>query len=394
MSDQNSFDVATLIVGFCNPQDICACLSALSRAATEPSFDIFICENGGSESFGELCTVLLAPQGPCNAASDDLPKSLGSPSGRLVEVKCLTLKGRPSRVWIGRAAENLGYAGGVNVWIERLLHVPGWRGLWILNPDSEPEAGALDALVQRAVRGNKGMVGSSILPFDDRDHVHNRAGHRWRKLMTKLAVIGRGDPVDGPIDIQAIEAALDCISGASMYVTRTCLEKIGPMDERFFLYYEDADWSFRAKEHGLGYAVGSLVPHKGGTTIGSAGRRGERSRLSVYLESRNRINFVRIHLRRFLPLASIMGLLFAVEYLLVGSPQNFRAALDGLTAGLKGETGRPPNFLIEGSARPEKKNKGDGCHHAMVAAGRPSRGSPRETPQSVSGDLPSWSHNS
>ena len=73
-----------------------------------------------------------------------------------------------------------------------------------------------------------------------------------------------------PIDLPAFEATLDCISGASLYVTRACVENIGLMDERFFLYYEDADWSARAKRYGLGYAPDSIVPHRGGTTIGSA----------------------------------------------------------------------------------------------------------------------------
>jgi N-acetylglucosaminyl-diphospho-decaprenol L-rhamnosyltransferase len=357
LSDTEGFSVAILIVGFRNALDISACLTALSRATAAPSFDVFICENGGIESFQELYALLIAPQGPCDPVSDDLLNSLSAPSDRLVDVRCLALKGRRSRVWIGHAAKNLGYAGGINVWVERLLRMPGWQGLWILNPDAEPEAGALQALVQRAVTGNKGMVGSTILPFDDRAHVHCRAGHHWRKLITNLASFGRGEPVDGPIDLQSIEAGLDCVSGASMYVTRLCLEKIGPMDERFFLYYEDADWSFRAKSQGLGYASASLVPHKGGTTIGSAGRRGERSRLSVYLESRNRIVFVRKHMRRSLPLASLMGLLFATEYFLVGSLLNFGAALGGLVAGLKGETGPPPNSFMESVAGPDSKKK-------------------------------------
>lgn len=348
MSSRGHDKVAILIVGFRNPTDICECLTALSRGTNEASFDIFICENGGVELFRDLCGALLASQGPCITVSDPPPYSFTVSSERLVDIKCLALKGRSSRVWIGCAAQNLGYAGGANVWIERLLHIPGWQGLWILNPDTEPEAGALDALIKRAVAGNKGIVGSTILPFHDREHVHCRAGHRWRKPMSKLAVIGRGDPVHGAIDLQAIEATLDCISGASMYVTRTCLEKIGPMDERFFLYYEDVDWSFRAKDNGydLGYASDSLIPHKGGTTIGSAGPRAKRSPLSAYLESRNRIGFVRVHFRRFLPLASVMGFLFAVEYLLVGSLQNFNAALDGLWAGLKGETGQPPHKIV------------------------------------------------
>ena len=117
------------------------------------------------------------------------------------------------------------------------------------------------------------------------------------------------------------------------------------MDERFFLYYEDADWSIRAKNYGgLGYARDSIVPHQGGTTIGSARDRAKRSWLAVYLESRNRILFVRLHLWRYLPLTFIRGFLSALEYLFVGSPRNFKAALDGLIAALKGETGRPSDF--------------------------------------------------
>jgi GT2 family glycosyltransferase len=339
--DPDRFRVAILIVGFRNPQDVQACLTALSRSTGAPRFDIFVCENGGNESFHQLCDALAGPQGPCITVSDDLPDSLVSASGRLVEVKCLALKDRPSRVWIGCAAENLGYAGGINVWIDRLLPISGWEGLWILNPDAEPEPGALRALVERAVAGNKGMVGSTIVPSVNSNYVHCRAGHRWRKLRTNLALIGLGEPVNGPIDLQAIEAALDCIAGGSMYVTRACLEKIGPMDERFFLFYEDADWSIRAKQHGLGYAPDSIVPHRGGTTIGSARLRAERSRLSVYLGSRNHLHFVRMHWHRYFPVAILLGCVEAITYLFALSPKNFKAAVEGLWAGMKGETGMP-----------------------------------------------------
>jgi hypothetical protein len=142
-----------------------------------------------------------------------------------------------------------------------------------------------------------------------------------------------------------------------MYVTRACLEKIGPMDERFFLYYEDSDWSIRARHYGLGYASDSIVPHRGGTTIGSDRHRAKRSQLSVYLESRNRIHFTRLHLLRFFPLACILDFLYALEYLFAGSPRNFKTALDGLVAGLRGETGRPANLDDEGSATPGSKKK-------------------------------------
>jgi hypothetical protein len=103
-----------------------------------------------------------------------------------------------SRTGRGMKVQNLGYAGGINVWIDRLLPISGWEGIWILNPDAEPEPGALRALVERAVAGNKGMVGSTIVPSVNSNYVHCRAGHRWRKLRTSLALIGLGSPSTTP----------------------------------------------------------------------------------------------------------------------------------------------------------------------------------------------------
>ncbi len=338
------FRVAILIVGFRNPQDVCACLTALSHLTAEPEFEVFVCENGGIKSFIRLVDALTDALGPCDdiAATNDAPAFLiPPPKDRLVEVKGLILKDRQSRVWVARADQNLGYAGGVNAWIDRLLLVDGWNGVWILNPDCEPQPDALRALVERAIEGNKGMVGSTIVPSANPNYVHCRGGHRWRKFRTGNAIIGYGDSINAPISLSTIEGTLDCISGASMYVTRSCLETIGTMDERFFLYYEDADWSMRAKSHGLGYAQGSIVRHVGGTTIGSAPLRSRRSQLSVYLESRNRIHFIRIYWRRFLPLGYVIGLVYAFTYLFAGSPKNFSAALYGMVAGMRGKTGQP-----------------------------------------------------
>jgi GT2 family glycosyltransferase len=128
-----------------------------------------------------------------------------------------------------------------------------------------------------------------------------------------------------------------------MYVTRECVEQIGPMEERFFLFYEDVDWGMRAKRYGLGYASQSLVPHYYSTTIKSSHRRAMRSWLSVYLENRNRIHFIRIYFPRYLVLATVLSFLYAAEYLLVRSPRNFKGAIQGLVAGLRGEIGPPLN---------------------------------------------------
>src|SRR4051812_25787455 len=87
---------------------------------------------------------------------------------------------------------------------------------------------------------------SWIGPFHERHKVTCRGGLHWRKLMTRPAAIGFSEHVDAPVNPDFIETKMDCASGASMYVTRCCINQIGLMDERFFLYYEDLDWGLRA----------------------------------------------------------------------------------------------------------------------------------------------------
>lgn len=157
---------AVIIIGFNNPKDIRECVSALCRATPESDFDVLVCENGGPEAYQELFAELTSSTGPCSTLSK--PELLFSPTDRFAEVRCLLLTGRSSRLWIARATQNLGYAGAINAWITSLLHLPGWEGIWVLNPDTEPYPDALSALIAHATSNDKGMIGSTILPEVDR----------------------------------------------------------------------------------------------------------------------------------------------------------------------------------------------------------------------------------
>lgn len=43
---------------------------------------------------------------------------------------------------------------------------------------------------------------------------------------------------------------VDWVTGAAMMIRRRAIEKVGPMDERFFFYFEDVDWCRRFWENG------------------------------------------------------------------------------------------------------------------------------------------------
>ena len=339
-------EVAVLIVGYRNSQDIVDCLLALSRATVSPAFDIFICENGGDDAYHRLVGALIGEGGPCLRGQSP-GTGIDCNTSRFTDVQRLALRARSSNVWVACASDNLGYAGGINAWLRPLSAIPTWRAVWILNPDTQPTESALAALHQRAESGRKAMVGSTILDSLDADHVRFRGGLSWQKLAARDVAIGLGELLNVSCNIAAVEHAMDSPSGASMYVTRWCIERIGLMDESYFLFYEDMDWGLRARHLGLGYAVDSIVVHKRGTTTGSAKGSSAIPVLSVYLQHRNCVRFVRRHFPWSVPLRVVVSLMYALRFLLQGAPNNSRAAVEGLVAGLKGEMGRPKERMAQ-----------------------------------------------
>jgi N-acetylglucosaminyl-diphospho-decaprenol L-rhamnosyltransferase len=329
--------VPIVIVGYRNPDDIRQCLDALTHVRGSPTFAVLICENGGPAAFESLLAAVSGPDGPCHGGLE----AVSAEPIVFVQARRSRLGPDGPVVILAEARENLGYAGAINAWITALKDNWEWDGLWVLNPDTQPAPDALVELVAYSERCNRGMVGSRMVFSDNPNFVSSR-GLKWRRVLATTLGVGVGAPVSPAPDLNVIDARIDSPSGASFYITRCCVNRIGLMDERYFLYYEDLDWGLRAKAAcGVGYAHSSVVRHKGGTTTGRTQSRAARSRMSVYLEFRNRLLFVRRHFPAWLTWTLAMSFFWAGRYLLVGAVGNFHTALHGLSAGFRGETGRP-----------------------------------------------------
>ena len=350
-------EIPVIIVAYGRAWDVNRCMCALARMGSDPPLAIFICENGGADAFSELVGVLTGPEGTCDA--DTLPPP--SPAPRFLRSERLRLRvdnsSKTVSVRVGEASENLGYAGGVNAYLEQLLATSDWPGVWILNPDTEPEPGALKELVCYATTHSRDMVGSRQRRRDEPEIVLSR-GLTWRKWRAATGSVDRRVPATVCPPTDETDKRLDSPSGGSMYITRSCIERIGLMDERYFLYYEDLDWGLRAKKKGqIGYAHHSVVVHDGGATIGGGLSRRRDSPLSVYLEFRNRLLFTRVHFPKRIPWTFFMEAAEIIEYARVGSFRNASAALQGVAAGIIGRTGRPDHFMR--LHRPTSTERGD-----------------------------------
>jgi GT2 family glycosyltransferase len=176
-----------------------------------------------------------------------------------------------------------------------------------------------------------------------RSDVASSRGLKWNKLSARLTGVDILAPVSPAPDPDDVERRMDSPTGPSMYVTRDCIERIGLMDESFFLYWEEVDWAIRAKATcGIGYAHNSVVPHISGSSSGAVKDKAKRSSFSVYLANRNQLHFVRRHHPRWFLWTLFVAFLRSGQYLAAGSTRNFTAAVKGLIAGLRGEKkGRP-----------------------------------------------------
>jgi GT2 family glycosyltransferase len=223
----------------------------------------------------------------------------------------------------------------------------------VLNPDTLPEPGALEALVERLGRGDCAAVGGPIrLP----NGLVQTYGGLWQRPLARAVSLGHGRPATDPVDPAEIEQRQNYLSGASMLVGRALLEAVGPMREDYFLYCEEVEWCLRAAAAGLrlGFAPDAVVVHKQGGSTGAAVDLRQRSRLSVYLNERNRVLVSRDSQPALLPLT--MWTTLATLLLRFGKRGAWRQlgyALQGWWAGLSGKRGEPPWMLAEGGgARP------------------------------------------
>ncbi len=123
----------------------------------------------------------------------------------------------------------------------------------LLNPDCRVAEGAIEGLIAGLRSGDRvGMAGPLLLnPDGSEQAVGRRAfptpgvvlaqalGSLWNGRTPGGAGLPRRNDVPAePIEVQAI-------SGACMMVRRAAAEAVGPLDERYFLHFEDLDWCMR-----------------------------------------------------------------------------------------------------------------------------------------------------
>ncbi len=179
---------------------------------------------------------------------------------------------------------NLGYSGGNNIGIRYALE-HGTDYILILNPDTIVEKNLLTKLVKAGESDNKiGIIGPTI---DELGKVVYGGKIEWLKPELHHRTSISNDSY---------------VIGACMLIKRHVIEKIGMLDERYFLYFEDADYCERAKRAGikLYYNPAIVIWHKNAQSTGGSG--------STFHQKYQKINRLRFALK-YAPLRTKLHLL-------------------------------------------------------------------------------------
>jgi len=149
--------------------------------------------------------------------------------------------------------DNRGFAAAVN----QGLAASAGELLLFLNPDTELEAGALqrlvDALESDASIGAVGprirwdREGRFLLPPSDPPTLAAHLLSALADRSPRIATLRERRWQSSALAYwkAALPTPVEMLSGACILTTRATLDAVGSLDERFFLYFEDADWCRR-----------------------------------------------------------------------------------------------------------------------------------------------------
>ena len=244
--------VSIVILQFNNSEDTIRCIK-LVKELIWPNFEVVVVDNASSPEHQQNIRAYVNSQGS-------------------IVHKLLALD------------NNLGYSGGNNAGIKYALE-HGADYVFILNPDVSVKPDLLDKLIKKAESDKEiGIVGPAInesrtFPEEDTPHQEIDAPGRVRDESGRTVYSGKINWLVPELRHNIIPTThcqlltTNYVIGSSMLIKKAVFDRIGFLDEKYFLYFEDADFNVRAQKAGFKLAIepNAMVYHKVSSSTSSLG---------------------------------------------------------------------------------------------------------------------------
>ncbi|MDB0022431.1 glycosyltransferase family 2 protein [Flavobacteriaceae bacterium] len=205
----------------------------------------------------------------------------------------------------------------------------------LLNNDTEVDHNFISPLINSIEKNSSiGGVQPLIMNYNNRDLIWSAGGYINKFFGNTTTNKSLGKKLN-----------LDWITGCCMLLKTEVIKKTKLLDENFFAYYEDVDWSLRIKD--LGYTLElvdkSLVYHHGSISSNNSTSEGRLSAYVHYLNFKNHIYFLRKHIEKFnffgVVLYQLMKLIsYSIYFILRFRFNKLKMIYKGLIDGMKIKT--------------------------------------------------------
>ncbi|HWI31332.1 MAG TPA: glycosyltransferase family 2 protein [Microbacterium sp.] len=225
-------DVAAVVVTYNSERHIAELLDSLPASMGDLSYSVVVVDNGSSD--GTLALL--------DARSD-----------------CLVVR-----------STNVGYAGGMN---RAVRESPAHSTVLILNPDSTLDPGAVPTMLEVLRRTGAAVVAPRVREEDGSLSPTLRRGPTMGRVggLSFTGLPAFTERIEDAREYDT-EHEVEWAVGAILLVDGELYASLGGMDESYFLYSEETDFSLRAKDAGLPtvYTPAAGAMHVGGGSGESA----------------------------------------------------------------------------------------------------------------------------
>lgn len=232
-------DVSIIVVSWNVGQFIPACLHSISAALGGITGEVFVIDNASSDQSADLAQRQTLPNIP---------------------------------VTVIRNTTNHGFATANN----QALRRASGRYVLLLNPDTVLKSGAIATLVRCLEQHRAGICGARHLNPDGTLQPSVRRLPtpavliglmlKLHRLLTALPMFRKYFAHD--FDYAKTQPA-EQVAGSCLLISRSAYQRIGPLDERYYLWFEEVDWCKRARTAGLPvwYCAEAELMHVGGQSF-------------------------------------------------------------------------------------------------------------------------------
>lgn len=263
-----------------------------------------------NSTFSERIQIVIVD----NASTDDSLEELKKRWDNNDQVHIIPLK------------ENYGFSKANNEGIRWSIK-EGIEYFLLLNNDTEIEPYTIERMMD-SQKKTEAIVVPKVF-YADRPGVIWYAGGDFSRIIKKQKQLGKNRP-----DSVKFQISRYCgfANGCCLLLTKKIVKKVGLLDERFFLYGEDTEYSLRAKERGIPiwYCAEAVVYHK---VNGSS--KGNENPDNAYYITRNCLLRAGMHMRGRFPLFLCYFLMNRLAWIVIWMVQGKPEMVKALVAGVR-----------------------------------------------------------